>query len=313
MFTHKETDMKLKTLALALTLSIGTQAAEFTYSENVTNDQMKAIDRDLNVLKNMKFKPASSRTLQVMGVNNLDSASASKWLNERVNYIIAEKDATIKRILLGLAIYTEKDFQIYPNPGSNPLDNINELTSGLEKAEAVTVMSNIGAGVYMLGKQQQKLYGLKVSRGLLKKQRRIPVTSPRVGIIQIGEGLFMKRFAINKNDDNAVSNSLSRLSTFFHEARHSDGNGASLGFAHAICPDNHPMAGNAACDTNLNGPYTVGALMTAELAKSCDSCSVAEVEELKMRALEEQSRVLPVDKKGTRSVDLDDRPERIQE
>lgn len=305
--------MKLKTLALALTLSVGAQAAEFTYSENITNSQKKAIDRDLNVLKNLKFKSASPRTLQVMGMNNLDSASASKWLNERVSYIIAEKDATLKRILLGLAIYSEKDFQLYPNPNFNPLEDSTELTSSIDKANAVTVMSNIGAGVYMLGKQQQRLYGLKVSRGLLKKQRRIPITSPRVGIIQIGEGLFMRQFAINRNDDNAVSNSLSRLSTFFHEARHSDGNGASLAFAHTICPDNHPMAGNAACDANLNGPYTVGALMTAELAKSCDSCSVAEVEELKMRALEEQSRVLPTDKKGNKSVDLDDRPERIQE
>lgn len=305
--------MKFKTIALALTLSISSQAAQFTYSENVTNSQMKSIDRDLNVLKNLKFKAASPRTLQVMGLESLDSASSSKWLNERVSYIIAEKDASLKRILLGLAIYSEKDFQLYPNSATNPLDNINELTSNLEKAEAVTVMANIGAGVYMLGKQQQKLYGLKVSRGILKKQRRIPITSPRVGIIQIGEGLFMKQFAINKNDDNAVSNSLSRLSTFFHEARHSDGNGASLGFAHAICPDNHPMAGNAACDTNLNGPYTVGALMTAELAKSCDSCSESEIEILKVRALEEQSRVLSVDKNGKRSVDLDDRPERIQE
>ena len=306
--------MKIKTIAaLALTLSISSQAAQFTYSENVTNSQMKSIDRDLNVLKNLKFKTASPRTLQVMGLETLDSASSSKWLNERVSYIIAEKDASLKRILLGLAIYSEKDFQLYPNPATNPLDNINELTSNVEKAEAVTVMANIGAGVYMLGKQQQRLYGLKVSRGILKKQRRIPITSPRVGIIQIGEGLFMKQFAINKNDDNAVSNSLSRLSTFFHEARHSDGNGASLGFAHAICPDNHPMAGNAACDTNLNGPYTVGALMTAELAKSCDSCSESEIEILKVRALEEQSRVLSVDKNGKRSVDLDDRPERIQE
>lgn len=305
--------MKIKTLALALSLSIGTQAAEFTYSENVTNSQMKSIDRDLNVLKNIKFKSTSSRTLQVMGMNNLDANTASQWLNERVSYIIAEKDANIKRILLGLAIYTENDFQLYPNPETNPLDNLNELTSNLEKSNAVTVMSNIGSGVYMLGKQQQKLYGLKVSRGFLKKQRRIPVTSPRVGIIQIGEGLFMRQFAINRNDDNAVSNSLSRLSTFFHEARHSDGNASSLGFAHAICPANHPMAGNAACDTNLNGPYTVGALMTAELAKSCDSCSPGEIEELKIRALEEQSRVLPADKNGKRSVDLDDRPERIQE
>lgn len=305
--------MKIKTLALALTLSIGTQAAEFTYSENVTNSQMKSIDRDLNVLKNIKFKSTSSRTLQVMGMNNLDANTASQWLNERVSYIIAEKDANIKRILLGLAIYTENDFQLYPNPETNPLDNLNELTSNLEKSNAVTVMSNIGAGVYMLGKQQQKLYGLKVSRGFLKKQRRIPVTSPRIGIIQIGEGLFMRQFAINRNDDNAISNSLSRLSTFFHEARHSDGNASSLGFAHAICPANHPMAGNAACDTNLNGPYTVGALMTAELAKSCDSCSPGEIEELKIRALEEQSRVLPTDKNGKRSVDLDDRPERIQE
>lgn len=140
----REKKMKFKTIALALTLSISSQAAQFTYSENVTNSQMKSIDRDLNVLKNLKFKAASPRTLQVMGLESLDSASSSKWLNERVSYIIAEKDASLKRILLGLAIYSEKDFQLYPNSATNPLDNINELTSNLEKAEAVTVMANIG-------------------------------------------------------------------------------------------------------------------------------------------------------------------------
>lgn len=305
--------MKTTALTLAIaTLFFNVQAQEFTYSENISNTQMKAIDRDLSVLKNLKFKEPSARTLEIMKMEKLDSGSATKWLNDRVSYIIAEKDASLSRILSGLAIYTEKDFQLYPNASTNPLNDLNELMGTTEKSNAVTIMANIGAGVYMLGKQQQRLYGLKISRGFLKKQRRVPVTSPRVGIIQIGEGLFMRQFAINRNDDNAVSNSLSRLSTFFHEARHSDGNGTSLGFAHAICPDNHPMAGSAACDTNLNGPYTVGALMTAELAKSCDSCSVSEVEELKIRALDEMSRVLPVDKNGNKSKVLDDSPEAVQ-
>jgi len=306
--------MKLKSFAVALALlATSAQAAKFTYSENISNRQMNLIDRDLNVLNNLKFKSqASARTLEVMKLENLTAQSASAWLNERVNYIVAEKDVSIKRLLLGLAIYTENDFQLYPNPESNPLNDLNEMMGLTNKTEAVTVMSNIGAGVYMLGKQQSKLYGLKVSRGLLRKQRKIPITSPRVGIIQIGEGLFMKQFAINQNDEAAVPNSLSRLSTFFHEARHSDGNAQSLGFAHAICPDNHPLAGNAACDTNLNGPYTVGALMTVELAKACDSCTLGEKEELKIRALEEQSRVLPKDKYGKASVDLDDTPEKIK-
>jgi hypothetical protein len=40
--------------------------------------------------------------------------------------------------------------------------------------------------------------------------------------------------------------------------------------------------------------------------------TLGEKEELKIRALEEQSRVLPKDKYGKVSVDLNDAPERIK-
>jgi hypothetical protein len=52
-----------------------------------------------------------------------------------------------------------------------------------------------------------------------------------------------------------------RAETLFHEARHSDGHGKTLGFLHAKCPSYHDYAGLPACDLSTNGPYTIGALM----------------------------------------------------
>jgi hypothetical protein len=171
-------------------------------------------------------------------------------------------------------------------------------------------MSNLGAGLYLMAKQRQILLAMRRSDGKI-----IPVTSPRVGLVQIGEGLFFKKFQVNPEVPGAPANSVSRLSTIFHEARHSDGHGESLSFGHAYCPSGHAYEGYPACDRNLNGPYTIGAQMLKTLTQGCGDCSIKEKTILKAIEADSRSRVLKAyrDSKGNlKAATLwSDRPERI--
>ena len=122
---------------------------------------------------------------------------------------------------------------------------------------------------------------------------RVPITSPRTGIIQIGDGLFHDGFFREELPKDSVVRKVFRIQTFFHEARHSDGTGKSIGFLHALCPPGHAYAGVNACDRNSNGPYTVGALMIEQLEKACPNCSTLEKETLQMLKLDGRSRIIP--------------------
>lgn len=314
--------MKTFIFATLLATSAMTQANDIVLSEKIKNSLKSKIERDMSVLDNLKLKDASPRTLEVMGVSTLNASTASKWLNDRVNYVIEEDALSILKLLFKKTIYVEQANVAFPNGNvlpysQDPKNQLLELPINLEmttakEAEVLTVMSNMGAALYMGGKSSNTLYGMKVSRGLLKKQIKVTIDSPRAGVIQVGEGLFHKQLTVNTENEKALANSLNRLATFFHEARHSDGNGASLAYAHSKCPAGHELADEYACDESLNGPYTVGALMTVEMIKSCDdNCSEREKEILKLIALDSAGRVMQVTKKGTPAVDWDASPESL--
>lgn len=294
------------------------QANDIYLSEKIKTPMRSKIQRDLNVLENLKFQDALPRTLEVMGVSTLNAATASNWLNERVNYVIEEDALTVMKLLFKKTIYVEQKNVTFPNANVTPysLDPKNETQDlsamNSKQDEVLTVMSNLGAALYLGGKSQNTLYGMKVSRGILKSQIKVTVDSPRAGIIQVGEGLFHNQLTINPGNENALANSLNRLATFFHEARHSDGNGASLSYAHSKCPAGHELAGEYACDESLNGPYAVGALMTVEMIRSCeDNCTEREKEILKLIALDSAGRIMFTTKKGTPAVDWDASPESL--
>jgi hypothetical protein len=156
--------------------------------------------------------------------------------------------------------------------------------------KVVTVMTNVGGGLYSFSKEKHSILTLSIP-GL----NDVTLISPRTGIIQIGKGLFDKDIAgLSKEPNQSIVRFAFRMGTFFHEARHSDGHGKSLTFPHAICPAGHDYEGTAACDKNLNGPYTVGAHFFSSLARSCENCSAHELEMLHIEALDSFSRVLPI-------------------
>lgn len=302
-------------------------ASDIVLSKKIKKDLQTKINRDLNLLDSFKFaKEADPATLKLMGLSSLNAATASDWLNQRVSYIIEENAFSIFNLLIKKSVYVERKNVQYPDADIIPysmsaeifqdIDNYvidHEATVTDADGGGMTVMSNVGAALYLGGKQKEVQYGLKVSRGFLRPSTKVDITSPRTGIIQIGEGLFAPGLTINKENPDALANSIFRLGTFFHEARHSDGHGKSLGFTHATCPKGHDYEGAPACDDNLNGPYTVGEHMMAEMSKACTdtNCSARDKELLKLMVIDSASRILTTTSKGEKATWWDDAPESL--
>lgn len=302
---------KLILASLLATTTLSAGASDIMLSKSIKSGLRTKIERDLKLLSAFKFKgDTAEENLKLLGLSSLNAATAEDWLEERVNYVIEENALSPLKLLLKKSIFVERENVNFPNPGILPHALATSHMS--EEEEGIVVMSNIGAGLYMAGKAERKVYGMKISRGLLKSGLKVAVESPRTGIIQIGEGLFAREVTVNNNNPDSIANSINRLGTFFHEARHSDGNAKSLGFAHVKCPAGHDMEGAYACDENLNGPYTVGAVMTAEMLKGCnDSCTEREKEILKIIILDSQGRVLKTTKTGQPTTNWDPTPESL--
>ncbi|MFA6237792.1 MAG: hypothetical protein WC635_10730 [Bacteriovorax sp.] len=299
-----------KTIAAALILTTTTAtASDIMLSKSIKPALRHNIEKDLNLIENFRFSQnASAETLKVMGLSSLNAESATDWLNDRVSYIVSEKALSLYSLLVKRVIFVDQKDVEFPNQNIIPY-SIDKLQA---KEESFTVMSNIGAALYIGGKKEKQVYGMRVSRGLLRKAEKVAVKSPRAGIIQIGEGLFAPELTVNNSNPESMANSIFRLGTFFHEARHSDGNGKSLSFLHISCPTGHDYEGQPACDENLNGPYTIGTVMMAEMSKACDeTCSEKDKETLKILVLDSANRILTKTHKGEKSTVWDANPEGI--
>ncbi len=243
-------------------------------------DQLQVLDegKDLEIRRLFESPRISARQLK-------------QWLSNRMKVVISEKtniDQSVRIVGRGAfyengGIMPEIDAPVpTPTPKPTPADQ-----AGKPASKPMVVMSNMGTAIYMYGKQNAKLLALQASGGEI-----LAIRTPRAGLVQIGEGLFHERLRVNPERVDLPANRLARLSTYFHEARHSDGNGKSLGFAHAMCPVGHAYQGYYACEKNLNGPYTTGAMVLKKLAEACADCSAKEKTTLQMIQADSLSRVL---------------------
>jgi hypothetical protein len=289
-------------------------ASDIIFSSDIPKIQSDKLQRDLEILESFNFtKDVSPKLLEIFKTDKLDGQTASSWLNERVHVIATEKDTADKNIYVTRRDVEYPNSNIVPYSADYPVENkITNLTKESTKVGiSYSIMSNLAPGIYRYGKSVKKIYGM-ILKAENNKSYDLFFSSPRLGLLQINEGLFLPGYTLNKNDPNALADRIFRLSTLFHEARHSDGSGESLGFGHVNCPDGHDYAGDYACDENLNGPYTVGALMMTELLKNCaQDCTETESETLKLMILDSANRVLKVTHKGEVSKNWDDTPEGI--
>lgn len=266
--------LALTLLCTSLSAFSAEQFGGISFHSSVPKTQINLLKKDLKYIYSSPVLLQDKELKQVFGITNSEGPSLHNWLINRVKYIVGESYQ-----FGGQNIVPGSPFFRFP---STPLP---DMKNGLSESSIKTVMINMGTAMYNAGKEQNFLFGARFDN------INIYATSPRLGLIQVGEGLFDPTFALNK-DPAATSNSISRLSTLFHEARHSDGNGKSTGFGHIMCPEDHPYNGFYACEKSSNGSYKVGALSTRQLYLNCYSCSNEEKYILELKIADSFSRIL---------------------
>lgn len=281
--------MRLSILLVSIMVNTSLSAG-IELSKTIPLERKTLIREDINYLKSLpSHQKVSPKFKELFQVEDFNSDQLYRWLDTRVNYILAA-DTKFKEIL------SIKNFNVdYPNPFKSQLlptieipEKIDDLSSPKNQKNAqkiVTVMTNSGSSLYMAGKQESLQFQF------LFNEKIIAVKSPRVGLLHVGEGLFLKDLIIQSEKSSSAS-SINRLITFFHEARHSDGNSEHLGFPHTICPIDHDYANRYACDESLNGAYTVGAEISKALIESCSTCDIREKIFLQVIAADNYNRVL---------------------
>lgn len=252
-----------------------------TYGRDVSKEHRTLLNNDIALLNVWPLSTSIEADFyQVTDVTGPVSSGVDllKWLSERISIVTGET------FDLNKSIYTESakyDFQL---PGILPDLSARMTRSASAQTKMSVVMANMGPVVYYLGKSQGKLFGVDLA-GIGK----IPVSTPRVGLLQIGPGLFP---ALKEGKLTDLDVSLSRLFTLFHEARHSDGRGAAMGMMHIYCPVGHAYAGYPACDFSLNGAYSVEGQIAKLMTENCSKCTIAQKEKLRLGYLDSFSRVV---------------------
>lgn len=299
--------ISLATLAASATSAWATASPPLQISSSVSKAESSALLSDLAQFPGFSVSKADPELYSLMKIDAPNGADAENalhaqmlgWLHTRVNYIV---DGSFNE---NTSVYVLSKTANYQNPGilplilapltNKPANESSELSSTLSQVASVfddgsaeVVMDNLGSELYTSGKADGAELGVKIPglKGI------IPITSPRVGILRIGPGLFSVFQDDPKEKITERYTQISQLATLFHEARHSDGNGRSLGFSHSICPQGHPYQGAAACDDMLNGAYTIQAYLLKAMTESCADCTANEKEALRLGYLDTFSRVV---------------------
>lgn len=268
-------------------------------SQNIvkfSSDTNKAAAVDLaeavRSIDEFQISSPSPELLRLMQIKDANPKTLKSWLGERVKYAVSSDFNFEKNgfVLDGVPKYE------YPNVEVSVAEPT-KGEDGYEPAEdgTVTLMANVGTGIYYQGKLEKKLYGINLP-GIGK----IKINSPRVGFVQMGDARLQGK-------DIERAKKLWPLLTLFHEGRHSDGHADNVGFPHSICPEGHDFAGYAACDRSLNGAYGIEAELYKNYIEVCDKCTAVEREFLRLSYADILGRIVL-----EKDEYLDPKPESVQ-
>lgn len=283
-----------KTVAIAALMGTQAQAAavSLSYGSTMPAEQIDRLNADVAAISTMKFVDASGEIQRIMKLPDTSAASMEGWLAERAHFVVGESFEISANTIVPVEPITTAIAQL--SHSFNPLDAAAAIapggTSAAAPRRARIIMSNIGTALYAMGKQNGFVLGVK-----LQGEEGVILRSPRVGLFQVGEGLFQTLHP--SLPASALADPLHvafRMETLFHEARHDDGNKTSLGFMHTICPAGHDYAGVPACDIPSNGPYRIGAMFLRSLIEGCgtNGCQPGAREVLTMMYADNANRVL---------------------
>jgi hypothetical protein len=276
-----------------------------TFDSSVPPDQQAYIQGDLAQLNSLSVPSnPNSADSALLDLPDFSSGQLNGWISARTKYIIGQNFDTndnVTTIASGIA-YTPSLFSEIGFAGLAPAAPARGTSSRLSpfgdsssSSSVETVMLNFGASIYLTGKQSSVIYSILVSGNNLTDN------TPRIGVVQIGPGLFDAN-QLSSSPPNSLANSCLRLQTLFHESGHTNGNGANAGFPHAMC-NSGPYSGYYACENNLNGPYAIGRVFLTQCYYACTGCSPADLEGISTYLADLASRMLPTAQMS------DDRPE----
>ncbi len=231
--------------------SSATRVGNIYFDAALDTRERAAMETAMSYLDVHALENADPLLLNYMKISRGDRQTVRRWIEDRVQYIVSDNSSQSKLDALG-------EPYSFANPGIFPP----RVKQG--GANAMTIMSNDGAVLYLYGKMKGRVFSY-LGDGI----GRIRFTSPRSGLLTIGEGLFK---LAPSAEETFVR--IEHLLTLIHEARHSDGNRETTGFLHEICPSG-TYKGEPACDKNLNGPYGIEALAFKALKNSCTDCKSA--------------------------------------
>lgn len=265
-------------MILLLSLSQVTEAREkfagIYFDSSIPASQLRTMKDDLTYLYNNPIKDFDPEFQSMAELSSVDGPHTYNWIYNRVKYIIGQEYQFKGRNLVKKSGHT---FPATPLPPS--------VVKRTNSMAGIIIMSNVGAELYLTGKRDNVLNGIKLDN------ESVFAPSPRVGILQVGEGLFLERLLINK-DTNSEANKIKRLGTIFHEARHSDGHSEHVGFIHDDCPAGHNMSGFPACESYSNGSYSLEAVTTKTLLQNCLTCSNEDKTKLAVTIADSFNRVV---------------------
>ena len=254
-------------------LSMAAKAVEF--AGNISPQTAQMLSGDLDLLSRLQWGRDTSEILHVFKVNDVNARTMQQWLDQRVHYILDQNHALNGSTIVPL------------NPVSQAnVDNRYRINNQVNQYVAAAV--NIGTNLYVSSLQT----GMKLAFDI-KGVGLVSVKSPRVGIIQILPPFLMPLSQSGDfSDPMDFVNRVYRLSTLFHEGRHSDGHREHLGFAHSVCPKNHSYEGISACDSSSNGAYRISALFIESVLKGCEVCTYGEKEALRVIQADYMDRIV---------------------
>lgn len=268
-------------------------------SKRFSKHRISKISDDLSYLVDMpKWKKLDAVEKRVLGIESHETQDIFNWLDRRVSFLIPEDLENRNQISFG------RDTNLYPSFNVFPKD-VNNLYLFTDNSSR-TLMSNYGVSYYFLGKRISKEIKVDLSYHFTGLPRPMRIFSPRVGIIAIHDDFFKSHLYISKLG-RSTADSILRLSYLFHEARHSDGNGESLGFYHMRCPPGTDYAGKPACDRASNGPYMIGAIFLKKSLEVCTDCTEEEKDSLRLHFFDSRGRIM------NRKVLTPDEVERVNE
>lgn len=276
--------------ALTLPLRDVPMAEHIVFANDVPSLQQSALLADLKVIETWDGLLSENQKAKIQSLFEVPTVSGSElsyWFQSRIKYIVGANSANYT---IGL---------VY---GPDQRVGLQELATEESEEEAkFTGGVNVGSALYLTALEEKASRPNLSYIVMLVNDQWVPVLSPRVGIMGIGQALFNTSFPVNPVNQRAVSNSIKRLAVLYHEARHSDGNSGSgsTGFPHVVCPNSRlipsEFIGVPACDDMSNGAYSVGAAIIDPLIASCERtrrCNDVEVSVLNAIRADYLSRVV---------------------